>query len=101
MRRLSQSAFDLSYAAYVWVLAGFFAPITWIGVALLPKRTWRRISVRKLVRLVLRLAGITVIVRGLEHLPPNPPYVLVANHAGYMERLGVEFVERHEPDYLV
>lgn len=74
-------------AAYLWALFGLLAGVTWIGVALLPRLSWRRAFVHSLARLMLRLFGIPVIVEGRAHLPRNQAYVLVANHASYLDAL--------------
>jgi acyl carrier protein len=87
MRHILQTLGDVFYSAYVWILGGLFTPITWIGVALLPKRPWRQAMVRRMIRLAGRLAGIPVIVQGMENLRPVQPCVLVVNHASYLDPL--------------
>jgi 1-acyl-sn-glycerol-3-phosphate acyltransferase len=86
-RRTWRTALTLLYAAYAWVLFGVFAPLTWGALALLPRYAWRQTVVRVLARLALRLAGIPLVVHGQEHLPQHRPYVLVANHASYLDAL--------------
>ena len=40
VRRISQSAADVLYAAYVWALCGAVLPVVWGIIALLPRRSW-------------------------------------------------------------
>jgi 1-acyl-sn-glycerol-3-phosphate acyltransferase len=87
MHRIRRAMVDILYAAYAWTLFGIFAPLAWLSVALLPRRPWRQAAVRILARLALRLAGIPLMVQGLEHLPRHQPSVLVVNHASYLDAL--------------
>jgi 1-acyl-sn-glycerol-3-phosphate acyltransferase len=57
------------------------------AIILLPRRGWRQGVVRALAQLALRLAGIPLLIQGQEHLPHAYPYVLVANHASYLNVL--------------
>ena len=86
-RRSCQAALDIAYAVYVWVVFGVLAAGIWTLLAVLPKRTWRQYITHKLTRQVLHLVRIPLSVRGLEHLPTQSPYVLVCNHASYMDAL--------------
>ena len=56
-------------------------------ITVLPRYAWRQAVVRVLARLALRLAGIPLVVHGQEHLPQHGPYVLVVNHASYLDAL--------------
>jgi 1-acyl-sn-glycerol-3-phosphate acyltransferase len=87
MHRLRRTMADMLYAAYAWTLVGVFAPLAWLNVVLLPRRSWRQAVLRTLARLALRLAGIRLIVQGLEHLQRHQPSVLVVNHASYLDVL--------------
>jgi 1-acyl-sn-glycerol-3-phosphate acyltransferase len=71
----------------MWMLFGLLAPIVWLAVALLPWLSWRRSVVQAVARLMLRLLGIPRLVQGLEHLPRHAPYMLVVNHASYLDAL--------------
>jgi len=72
------------YGAYVWSL---FALVTIVGfvASFLPGLRVRRAAARGLARSLLRAAGIPVTVEGVEHLPQEWPFVLVANHASYID----------------
>lgn len=83
-RRLWRKGRDGLYAAHAWTLFGLVAPATWLGVMLLPRPEWRWRFSRNAARLLARLTGIALTVRGLEHLPPGP-CILVANHSSYLD----------------
>ncbi|MBL8258663.1 MAG: AMP-binding protein [Candidatus Competibacteraceae bacterium] len=83
-RRLWGKTREGLYAARVWTLFGLLAPATWLGVMLLPEPAWRWRFSRNAARLLARLSGTALAVRGLEHLPPGP-CILVANHSSYLD----------------
>jgi 1-acyl-sn-glycerol-3-phosphate acyltransferase len=124
-RVLAQSA-ALLWALWAMLLLALLAPPAWLlmRVAPDPAAAWRRGGAA--ARLLLRLAGVPLSVRGVEHLPDGA-CVLVSNHASYLDgvilvaalprayafvakrelqaqallgpplqRLGVEFVERFD-----
>ena len=65
-----------------------FALPVWLLTALAPRPAIAWQVNRMAARLLLRLAGITLTVRGLEHLP-RTACVLVANHASYLDGLAL------------
>jgi len=73
------------YAGYAWLLFLLSASTAWIVTVLLPGLTLRRRFIRAAAGLFLRLAGTPMIVHGKEHLPKHQPYMLVANHASYLD----------------
>jgi 1-acyl-sn-glycerol-3-phosphate acyltransferase len=87
LRRTLHSVADVLYSGYAWTVVGIFAALLWIAVALLPRLSWRKAAARGIARLLLRLAGIPVIVRGLEHVPHDQTCVLAVNHASYLDAL--------------
>jgi len=73
------------HAAYAWTLFWPFALVTWLVTAVTPRpvRAW---SIgRAAARLLLRIAGIPLVVRGTENLPRDTASVLVSNHASYLD----------------
>jgi 1-acyl-sn-glycerol-3-phosphate acyltransferase len=78
---------EILYAGYAWSVLGICAAVLWIAVALLPKLSWRKAMARGTSQLLLRLFGIPLRVRGLEHLPREQACVLVVNHASYLDPL--------------
>lgn len=73
------------YAGYAWLLFLLSASMAWIVTALLPGLTLRRRFIKSAASLFLRLSGTPLIVHGTEHLPKDEPYMLVANHASYLD----------------
>ncbi|MNF55645.1 Long-chain-fatty-acid--AMP ligase FadD26 [compost metagenome] len=73
------------YAAYIWLLFWLVTPLTWLGVAILPRQSWCRSFTRTASRLFVRLAGVPFNVTGLERLPEVGVSVLAANHASYLD----------------
>lgn len=84
-RRLGHALMTSVYAGYLWSLCAVIVPLAWMLVALLPYRSWCQSVLRSAIRLMLRLAGISLTVEGLHHLPRQEAYVLVANHASYLD----------------
>ncbi|MGH8066905.1 MAG: 1-acyl-sn-glycerol-3-phosphate acyltransferase, partial [Candidatus Entotheonellia bacterium] len=87
VRQTFRSAKEVLYAGYAWSALGICAAALWIAVILLPKLSWRKAVARGTSQLLLRLFGIPVHVRGLEHLPADHACVLVVNHASYLDPL--------------
>ncbi|MGE3539479.1 MAG: AMP-binding protein [Candidatus Tectimicrobiota bacterium] len=85
VRRLGQALAASLYAAYLWALCAALVPVAWLLVALIPQRRWCQAILRGSMRLLLRLARIPVTVTGLDNVPAQGPYVLVANHASYLD----------------
>jgi 1-acyl-sn-glycerol-3-phosphate acyltransferase len=59
---------------------------------------WARPLARNLVRGLLRLAGISVEARGLQHLPPGP-HVLLINHASFFDPIALVALLPARPGY--
>jgi acyl carrier protein len=75
-----------AYAAWAWGLAVLTLLVLLPALVLIPVESARWIVLRAVFRLLMRLAGISFAVRGLENLPPrNQPCVFVANHASYLD----------------
>jgi 1-acyl-sn-glycerol-3-phosphate acyltransferase len=86
--RLAVASAELLYGVYVWLLLALIAPPIWVLTAVAPRPAfaWRANHVA--ARTLLRLAGIALSVRGVEHLP-RIPCVLVMNHASYFDGLAL------------
>ncbi len=83
--RSARNLWALAYAGYFWTVLLPIASLTWLAVALLPRRDWCRRLTRGAARLFLRLVGMPVQVAGLEQLRGQEVCVLVANHASYLD----------------
>ncbi|MBA2779555.1 AMP-binding protein [Billgrantia kenyensis] len=75
------------YYAYGWTIFGLGAALFALIGLPLPRLSWRWRVARHLSRGMAALAGIRLEIRGLEQLPGNQPFVLVANHASYLDVL--------------
>ncbi len=75
------------YGAYVHVLFLLTAVIVWPLVAVVPGLARRWAIVRRAGRLLLGLAGIRISVSGTESLPTEGSFVVVANHASFIDPL--------------
>ena len=89
LRRAMRFSASWAYAIYACLLLVLLAPITWLLVLLTPSKSVSVALVRIVLRLLWRLAGVKVTVRGLENIekniPKNRPVILVSNHASYID----------------
>jgi acyl carrier protein len=86
-QRLRRALTDQAYAAYVWSLFLLLATPVWVLVALIPRLAWRWVLIRAAARALVRLAGVKLEVAGLDNLPAERSFILVANHASYLDGL--------------
>ncbi len=85
LRRGTRRSARALYAVYVTALGAIIATLGWLGAALLPLESWRWFMLRGLVRLYMLLAGIRLIVRGLDKLPAGRAVLIAANHSSYFD----------------
>ena len=104
-RRLLHQLVRGAYAVYVWTLFLILTGVTWLSVMLLPTLKWRWRVAHSLARLLFLAAGIKIVVKGLDNLPPESRIsVYVANHSSYLDSFAVvasiprnfSFVAKHE-----
>ncbi len=88
------------YAIYAWAVFTIMVIPAWLLVALLPRRQWRWLAVRIAARVAALLAGIRIDLRGRDNLPTDGGYVLVANHASYLDALLLTATLPHDYSYL-
>ena len=84
LRRARQALGGLLFAVRAWIVFALLFPFAFAAAALANVKTTWRIG-RRVSALFLRLAGIPVIVRGIEHLPADEAVVLAANHTSYLD----------------
>lgn len=75
------------FALRVWGAFALITALGWPAAALLPRPAWCWAFSRAAARLLLRLAGVPLSVRGLENIPADRPCVLAVNHASYVDSL--------------
>lgn len=85
--RWMRQAASTGYAGYCWLLFMVLGALAAPLVFLLPWRGGRRRVARTVARLLARLTGTPIVVRGLEHLQTEEPLILVANHQSYMDSI--------------
>ena len=84
IRRLGRGVGERLFAGYAWILFGVLAPVTWLGIMVLPKMGQRWALARSATWLLAQMTGTPLTVRGLEYLPTGP-CILVANHSSFLD----------------
>ncbi len=89
LRQWLRSARSLLYAGYALALLGAAVAVTWPAVVLSrsPQTGFRRAG--RAARMLLRLARVPLKVSGKQHVPAEGPFVLVCNHASYLDGLAL------------
>lgn len=82
-----QRAATICYSVYCWLVFGIIAVAATPLVFLLPGTGSRRWAARATARLLVRLTGTRIAVRGLEQLVSKEPLILVANHQSYVDSI--------------
>ncbi|ETX04169.1 MAG: AMP-dependent synthetase and ligase, partial [Candidatus Entotheonella gemina] len=85
LRQASRSLLELAYGLGAWAVLGLTALIVLIAVAIVPTQKSRQALAQRLARLALRLLGIRLTMQGLDQFPDVHPYVVVVNHASYVD----------------
>jgi acyl carrier protein len=86
-RRWWLRARSVAFAAYVWLVFSLLLVIAWPMVVCTPglDRRWRWLG--GLGRCLLAVTGAAPTVQGIERLPSDGSYIVVANHASYLDGL--------------
>ncbi|MEE8396445.1 MAG: 1-acyl-sn-glycerol-3-phosphate acyltransferase, partial [bacterium] len=87
LRLLRRRVVEWSYGGWAYAVIGGVGLVAWALIAIMPRPRWAWGVARRAARLVLALARIPVHVQGLEHLPRDRPFVMVANHSSYLDPL--------------
>ena len=101
IRRLARSAADLLYGGYFWSLAGLCLLVAWSLLVFTPKLSWRHSVARSAARIVRRMLLLPVRVQGSEVLEGEGPFVIVANHASYLDGFVLVSTIPGAPCYVV
>ncbi|MGB5178866.1 MAG: 1-acyl-sn-glycerol-3-phosphate acyltransferase [Gammaproteobacteria bacterium] len=73
------------YAIYCWPVFIVVGVFTWILVVLAPFESWRRKLAHFGARTFFAVTFTPLRVTGQEHLAPEEPHIIVANHASYLD----------------
>lgn len=84
-RRAKSATGALLFTAYVVSLLLVVIPPLWVALLVLPRGRLPARLLRRGARVVIRLSGCRLRVRGLEHLANCGSAVLVANHGSYLD----------------
>jgi 1-acyl-sn-glycerol-3-phosphate acyltransferase len=87
LAQLARTAGEVAYACYVWSMFGLLGLVALTAALVVPTATWRRAALHGIARLMARLSGLPVAVKGIGNLPAAGPAVVVANHASYVDGL--------------
>jgi len=84
-RRGLRTLGGLLYAGYAFTLVAVLCVLAFVPVVLLPKASWRWAAFRVACKIMAFLQGMPIKVEGLEHLPSDGDFLLVSNHASYVD----------------
>jgi 1-acyl-sn-glycerol-3-phosphate acyltransferase len=74
------------FALYAWASYGLLAPIVWLSALLLPVFRWRWGIMRGCSRLLAKMTGVKINVRGLENVEKSKgPFIIVCNHSSLID----------------
>lgn len=85
LRRMWHGVQSGVYAVYCWMLFFILASLTWLSVVLLPKESWRWFFMRRVAWFLAKASFTPVIINGAENLPEQSSFILVSNHASYLD----------------
>ena len=87
LKRFLHRLVELLYGGYCWLLLAVFAVITWCGLLVVPagRPAWKLAGTSS--RLLCVLAGIHVTTEGRDNVPLGRRYMLVSNHASYLDSM--------------
>ena len=80
-----RSLSDWIYALYCWTVFTVLGLGTWLIVVLAPFASWRRKLAHSGAKLLFRLTFTPLRITGTEHLDPEQPHIIVANHTSYLD----------------
>lgn len=85
LQRWTTRAVDWGFAAWALLVFCLVVPVVWLITSLTTRTSWAWAVSRAGARLLLWLTRTPFTVSGLEQVPQGKPYVLVANHASYLD----------------
>jgi 1-acyl-sn-glycerol-3-phosphate acyltransferase len=85
VHRAARTMAGLLYALYAWTIMLVVGVPVWLLVTVLPTLRLRWVVLRAAGRVVCRLSGVPLAVTG--SVPESGPFVVVANHASFIDSL--------------
>jgi len=86
LKRIWRYSKSLIYAGYYWFIYGILAMIGWSASMFLPGFSMRWSVLRNSAKLFAKATNTKITISGLENIPADgQPYVLVSNHASYLD----------------
>ena len=101
VRRVARGAGEVLYTGYFWTLAGLCLLVVWKLLIVTPNLSWRHALARFAARLMRRLLALPLRVEGVHHLDGAGPFVIVANHASYLDGFVLMSIIPGEACYVV
>ena len=89
LRQLQRNILTTLFAGYAWFSFLILALLVWILVLSLPLQKWRWSVMRGGGRLLFLLTRTPLKIQGIENIPHDQPFILVANHASYLDGLAL------------
>lgn len=85
-RRVGRNLGITLYGAYTWLIFRLLAIVVFVAVLLLPRNSWRWQFMHASARLLVRICGISLTIKGQQNLPPKgAACIYVANHSSYVD----------------
>ena len=84
-RMILKNIKNLFFTVVWWSVLGLDALFYAFFVTILPQRLRNGISLRMAVSVLLKVAGVKVVIQGLENIDKNHPQVFVANHQSWFD----------------
>jgi 1-acyl-sn-glycerol-3-phosphate acyltransferase len=85
LNKLGNLLIDRLWGAYLWTVFLLLAIPVWLLVIIVPRPAWRWKIMDGAIRILLRVSGTPFAVHGLGNLPRDGGFVLVFNHASYLD----------------
>jgi len=85
VRRAAGAVPGLAFAAYAWAVFGLLGLPALLAAVIVPGQRRRRAVAYRSARALVHLTGTPLTVEGTGNLPTSGPYVVVANHASYLD----------------
>ncbi|HEY5012232.1 MAG TPA: AMP-binding protein [Acidimicrobiia bacterium] len=100
-RDTRHSTLGIVYALFAWSLAIGLALPTACALLVVPRRKWRFAVLRRSLRALARLAGVSVVVSGREYLRAADGAVVIANHPSWIDGAVLASVLPGAPVFVV